>query len=192
MNNLLNERAAGFIKITGEAAATVKQMQAYILAVNPSVLYPVIDMIPFYISEGKAEGIWGDVAFAQSCLESRNFAFSGSAEFVEWLGVQENPQGKTYTLEELEKCSKQEMLLILLSRQDQMERMNGNLENLGKDFLGDKSIVFYHMGQLRRLLGNGLNVCAKLDIVCVAESKINSVKNLNLRNLKNTYILFQN
>ena len=53
---------------------------------------------------------------------------------MEWLGVQENPQGKTYTVEELEKCSKQEMLLILLSRQDQMERMNGNLENLGKDF----------------------------------------------------------
>ena len=38
--------------------------------------------------------------------------------------------GKKYTAEELEKCSKQELMLMLLSMQDQMERMNGNLENL--------------------------------------------------------------
>lgn len=158
VNNLLNSGgAAGFTRITGEAVATVGQMQAYIRAVNPSVPQSVIDMIPFYISEGKEEGIRGDVAFAQSCLETGNFAFSGSAvtldqnnfcgmgvtsngmkgnsfdtpqlgiraqiqhlkayanseplvngcvdprfkyvsrgsaEFVEWLGIQENPQGK--------------------------------------------------------------------------------------------------
>lgn len=132
-------------------------MRAYIRAVNPSVPQSVIDMIPFYLSEGRVEGIRGDVAFAQSCLETGNFAFSGSAvtldqnnfcgmgvtsngmkgnsfdtpqlgiraqiqhlkayansdplvngcidpqfkfvfrgsaEFVEWLGIQENPQGK--------------------------------------------------------------------------------------------------
>ena len=33
--------------------------------------------------------------------------------------------GKKYTAEELEKCSKQELMLMLLSMQDQMERMNG-------------------------------------------------------------------
>lgn len=38
--------------------------------------------------------------------------------------------GKKYTAEELEKCSRQELMLMLLSMQDQMERMNGNLENL--------------------------------------------------------------
>ena len=38
--------------------------------------------------------------------------------------------GKKYTAEELEKCSKEELMLMLLSMQDQMERMNGNLENL--------------------------------------------------------------
>ena len=158
VNNLLNGGGtAGLTRITGKAAATVEQMQAYIRAVNPSVPQSVIDMIPFYVSEGKAEGIRGDVAFAQSCLETGNFAFSGSAvtldqnnfcgmgvtsngmkgnsfdtpqlgiraqiqhlkayansdplvngcidprfkyvsrgsaEFVEWLGIQENPHGK--------------------------------------------------------------------------------------------------
>ena len=38
--------------------------------------------------------------------------------------------GKTYTVEELEKCSKEELMRMLLAMQDQMERMNGNLENL--------------------------------------------------------------
>ncbi len=66
-------------KITGTASATKKQMKAYIRAVNPGVPQSVIDMIPLYLSEGKAEGIRGDIAFAQSCLETGNFAFSGSA-----------------------------------------------------------------------------------------------------------------
>ena len=38
--------------------------------------------------------------------------------------------GKTYTVEELEKCSKAELMRMLLAMQDQMERMNGSLENL--------------------------------------------------------------
>ena len=38
--------------------------------------------------------------------------------------------GKTYTVEELEKCSKKELMRMLLAMRDQMERMNGNLENL--------------------------------------------------------------
>ena len=36
-------------------------------------------MIPFYLLEEKAEGVRGDIAFAQSCLETCNFGFSGSA-----------------------------------------------------------------------------------------------------------------
>lgn len=65
--------------IMGTAQATAAQMQAYIRAVNAAVPQSVIDMIPLYISEGKAEGVRGDVAFAQSCLETGNFTFSGSA-----------------------------------------------------------------------------------------------------------------
>lgn len=65
--------------IMGTAVATVKQMQEYIKKVNPSVAQSVIDMIPFYLSEGKTEGVRGDIAFAQSCLETGNFGFSQSA-----------------------------------------------------------------------------------------------------------------
>ena len=65
--------------IMGTAVATVKQMQEYIKKVNPNVDKSVIDMIPFYLSEGNAEGVRGDIAFAQSCLETGNFGFSQSA-----------------------------------------------------------------------------------------------------------------
>lgn len=66
-------------KIMGTAVATAEQMKAYIKAKNPQIAQSVIDMIAFYLSEGKAEGVRGDVAFAQSCLETGNFGFSGSA-----------------------------------------------------------------------------------------------------------------
>ena len=46
---------------------------------NSDVAQSVVDMIPLYLSEGKAEGVRGDIAFAQSCLETGNFGFSGSA-----------------------------------------------------------------------------------------------------------------
>ena len=36
-------------------------------------------MIPLYLSEGEAENIRGDIAFAQSCVETGNFTFVGSA-----------------------------------------------------------------------------------------------------------------
>lgn len=65
--------------ITGTARATASQMTAYMKSVNPNVAQSVLDMIPYYLSEGKKEGIRGDIAFAQSCLETGNFAFKGSA-----------------------------------------------------------------------------------------------------------------
>ena len=71
--------ASGYTKIMGTAVATAAQMQTYIKTVNPSVAQSVIDMIPLYLSEGAAEGVRGDIAFVQSCLETGNFGFSGSA-----------------------------------------------------------------------------------------------------------------
>ena len=68
-----------FTKIMGNAVATMEQMTAYIKAKNPDVAQSVIDMIPLYLSEGKTEGVRGDIAFAQSCLETGNFGFFGSA-----------------------------------------------------------------------------------------------------------------
>lgn len=65
--------------ILGKAVATAAQMQSYIKRVNAKVAQSVLDMIPLYLTEGAAEGVRGDVAFAQSCLETGNFTFAGSA-----------------------------------------------------------------------------------------------------------------
>lgn len=65
--------------IIGKSVATENQMKEYIKKVNPSVSDSVVDMIRYYISEGETEGVRGDVAFAQSCLETGNFTFKGSA-----------------------------------------------------------------------------------------------------------------
>ena len=65
--------------IMGKPAVTADQMKSYLKKKNPSVPQSVLDMIPLYISEGEAEGVRGDIAFAQSCLETGNSTFSGSA-----------------------------------------------------------------------------------------------------------------
>lgn len=66
-------------KIMGQAQASVEQMRAYIKKVNPKAPESVLAMIPLYITEGALEGVRGDIAFAQSCLETGNLTFSGSA-----------------------------------------------------------------------------------------------------------------
>nr|DAZ82329.1 MAG TPA: N-acetylmuramoyl-L-alanine amidase [Caudoviricetes sp.] len=67
------------LKIMGKSQASIEQMRAYIRKMNPKVSDSVIKMIPLYITEGAAEGVRGDIAFAQSCLETGNFTFDGSA-----------------------------------------------------------------------------------------------------------------
>ena len=69
------DETKNYTKIVGTAVATAEQMIAHIKKKNPNVAQSVIDMIPFYISEGKTEGIRGDIAFAQSCIETGNFTF---------------------------------------------------------------------------------------------------------------------
>lgn len=71
----VKQEQTGYHSIAGKAVATAAQMVAYIKAKRPGVEQSVIDMIPLYISEGKTEGIAGDIAFAQSCIETGNFAF---------------------------------------------------------------------------------------------------------------------
>ena len=67
------------LKIMGKPQASIEQMRAYIKKVNPQVSDSVTKTIPLYLIEGEAEGVRGDIAFAQSCLETGNFTFSGSA-----------------------------------------------------------------------------------------------------------------
>lgn len=71
------------LKIMGKTQASIEQMRVYIKKVNPQVSDSVIKMIPLYITEGEAEGVRGDIAFAQSCLETGNFTFAGSAVTLE-------------------------------------------------------------------------------------------------------------
>ena len=66
------------LKIMGKSQASIEQMRTYIKKVNPQVPDSVIKMIHLYITEGTAENVRGDIAFAQSCLETGDFTFGGS------------------------------------------------------------------------------------------------------------------
>ena len=84
--------------IMGKTKATAGQMASYLKKKNPAVAQSVLDMIPLYLSEGEAEGVRGDIAFAQSCLETGNFTFSGSAVTLEqnnFCGLGVTQRGKT-------------------------------------------------------------------------------------------------
>ena len=95
---MVTEDTSSYTKIMGTAVATAEQMASYIKAKNPSVAQSVIDMIPLYLSEGKAEGVRGDIAFAQSCLETGNFKFEGTAVTLaqnNFCGMGVTSKGKT-------------------------------------------------------------------------------------------------
>ena len=68
-----------YTAIMGKETVTVEQMENYIRKKNPNVAQSVIDILPLYLIEGEVEGVRGDIAFAQSCLETGNFTFEGSA-----------------------------------------------------------------------------------------------------------------
>ena len=63
------------LRIMGKSKATVEQLQTYIKKVNPKVTDSVTKLAAIYITEGEAEGVRGDIAFVQSCLETGNFTF---------------------------------------------------------------------------------------------------------------------
>lgn len=71
--------ASGKTAIMGRAAATAEQMKKYLLSVNPDAK-AYAELADVFISEGNAEGVRGDVAFAQSCLETGNFTFKGDVK----------------------------------------------------------------------------------------------------------------
>ena len=59
--------------IMGNCVATANQMRAYLRQYNPSAP----DYVDIYISEGAIEGVRGDIAFAQSCIETGYWKFGG-------------------------------------------------------------------------------------------------------------------
>ena len=58
------------LRIMGRAKATVEQLRKYIKKVNPQASDAVTKLPAIYIAEGELEGVRGDIAFAQSCLET--------------------------------------------------------------------------------------------------------------------------
>lgn len=65
--------------IMGPSLLTADDLVAYIdsLHLEPHLTVPLRTLAGYYISEGEAEGIRGDVAFAQSILETGAFMFPG-------------------------------------------------------------------------------------------------------------------
>lgn len=71
--------------IMGTQALAAEQMTSYALSINPSpkINCTMLELAKMYLEEGAAEGVRGDVAFAQACKETGYFAFGGTA-LPEW------------------------------------------------------------------------------------------------------------
>jgi hypothetical protein len=65
--------------IMGPSLLTADELVAYLdsLGVHPHLTVPIRTLAEYFISEGNAEGIRGDVAFAQSILETGAFMYPG-------------------------------------------------------------------------------------------------------------------
>ena len=70
---------AGLTPIAGTARATAEQMAAYLVKKNPDAASYALAHARLYFSEGEREGIRGDVAWAQRCLETGHDTYEGSA-----------------------------------------------------------------------------------------------------------------
>ena len=71
--------AAELTPIMGQAQATAEQIAAYLISKNPLAASFAAELAQGYIAEGEAEGVRGDIAAAQSMIETGNFTFTGSA-----------------------------------------------------------------------------------------------------------------
>lgn len=67
------------MNIIGKTEATASQMAQYLINKNASAKSWALEYAQIYIEEAEAEGVRGDGAWAQSCIETGNFTFSGSA-----------------------------------------------------------------------------------------------------------------
>lgn len=75
---------AGKTSIMGKAVATVGQMALYCLTKNAAPKFTeglgILEVAKIYLEEGAIEGVRGDIAFAQSCLETAHFNFGGDVK----------------------------------------------------------------------------------------------------------------
>lgn len=77
--------AASDGSIIGTQVASAEQMAAYALSMNPSpkISGTMLELARMFLEEGAAEGVRGDIAFAQACKETGYFAYGGTA-LSEW------------------------------------------------------------------------------------------------------------
>jgi hypothetical protein len=67
------------VSIMGKAVCTQEQMERYLLSKNPRAS-KYASYIPIYLQEGEKEGVRGDIAFAQSLVETGFFRFGGDVK----------------------------------------------------------------------------------------------------------------
>lgn len=70
--------AGGFVPIMGEPAAAAARMEAFVLGINPAPKLPyctVRELAEMFLEEGLAEGVRGDVAWAQAIQETGYFKY---------------------------------------------------------------------------------------------------------------------
>ncbi len=70
---------AGLTQIAGKPQATAQQMADYLTSKNPDAGAWALEHAKLYLQYGEAEGIRGDIAWAQRCLETGHDLYKGSA-----------------------------------------------------------------------------------------------------------------
>jgi hypothetical protein len=70
---------AGGTPVMGESRLTPEQMAAWFgsLGVTPRIPIPVVNLARLFVQEGDLQGVRGDLAFAQSMLETGNLRYGG-------------------------------------------------------------------------------------------------------------------
>jgi len=73
--------------ILGKSIATAKQMSTYLLSVNKTPKFSrnitAEEFCQLFLDISAKEGVRGDMAFAQSCLETGNFTFKGDVKYTQ-------------------------------------------------------------------------------------------------------------
>lgn len=73
------EDTSNYTKIMGDSQVTVGQMKSYLMEVNGDAT-EYLPLAEYFTKAGVTEGVRGDIAFAQACLETGNFKFGGDVQ----------------------------------------------------------------------------------------------------------------
>ncbi|MDD6736538.1 MAG: glucosaminidase domain-containing protein [Clostridiales bacterium] len=73
------EEKAAKTSIMGEAQVSAAKMRQHVLAINETAS-KYADLAETFLSEGEKEGVRGDIAFAQSVVETGYFRFRGDVK----------------------------------------------------------------------------------------------------------------